>query len=140
MSTWGVGIAVAGGLVALWLASILALWWVARRDAGAVDLRDMLRLVPDLVRLLHRLAGDPEVPGRTRLALGLLVVYLASPIDLVPDFLPVIGYVDDIVIVALTLRAVVRSAGPRALERHWPGTPEGLGAVMLLVDRGNRAR
>jgi uncharacterized membrane protein YkvA (DUF1232 family) len=64
--------------------------------------------------------------------LWLLLGYLASPIDLVPDFIPVVGYADDAVIVALTLRSVVRRAGPEALERHWPGTDEGLAAVLRL--------
>jgi uncharacterized membrane protein YkvA (DUF1232 family) len=65
--------------------------------------------------------------------LWLLLGYLALPIDLVPDFIPVIGYADDAVIVVLALRSVTRRAGPEALERHWPGTPEGLAAIRRLA-------
>lgn len=63
----------------------------------------------------------------------MLLVYLASPIDLVPDFLPVVGYADDAVVVALVLRSVVRSAGVDALARHWPGTPSGLAVIEQLA-------
>ncbi len=59
----------------------------------------------------------------------LLLGYLALPLDLVPDVLPVIGWADDVIAVVLVLRSVARRAGPEALERHWPGTPEGLAAV-----------
>jgi uncharacterized membrane protein YkvA (DUF1232 family) len=62
-----------------------------------------------------------------------LAVYLLLPIDLIPDFIPVIGYADDAIIVAIALRSVTRVAGAEALERHWPGTPEGLVAVKRLA-------
>ena len=71
-----------------------------------------------------------------RVRLALLLVYLLSPIDLVPDFLPVIGYADDVVIVALVLRSVVARAGADAVERHWPGTPEGLQLMLKLAGLG----
>lgn len=63
----------------------------------------------------------------------MLLVYLASPIDLIPDFIPVLGYADDAIVVAVALRSVVRSAGTEALTRHWPGTPEGLREVIRLA-------
>jgi uncharacterized membrane protein YkvA (DUF1232 family) len=68
-----------------------------------------------------------------RVRVALLVVYLAVPFDLVPDVVPVIGYADDAVVVALVLRSVVRRAGAEALHRHWPGTPEGLALVLRLA-------
>jgi uncharacterized membrane protein YkvA (DUF1232 family) len=68
-----------------------------------------------------------------RWRLWLLLGYLAMPIDLVPDFIPVLGYADDAIVIALVLRSVVRHAGAEALERHWPGTPEGLSAVLRLA-------
>ena len=61
------------------------------------------------------------------------MAYLALPIDLVPDFIPVLGYADDAIVVALVLRSVVRGAGPQALKRHWPGTPGRLAAVRRLA-------
>lgn len=124
-----IAIAIVGGLVLLWLLVIAALW-IAKPDEAR--LRDAVRLLPDVVRLLKRLAGDRASPRAVRVALVLLFVYLASPIDLVPDFIPVLGYADDAVVVALVLRYVTRKAGADALDRHWPGTPEGLAAVRTL--------
>jgi uncharacterized membrane protein YkvA (DUF1232 family) len=90
-------------------------------------------MLPDLVRMLRRLAADPDVPRGVRIRLVLLLAYLALPIDLVPDFVPVLGYADDAVVVVLALRSVVRRAGPDALARHWPGHPAGLRAVHSLA-------
>jgi uncharacterized membrane protein YkvA (DUF1232 family) len=137
MNAWTTTGAILGGLLLLWLALVLTLWCLARREGKGVDLRDMLRLVPDLVRLLHGLARDPLVPRAVRIRLGALLVYLAIPIDLVPDFIPIVGYADDIVLVALVLRSVARRAGPDAIERHWPGTPEGLTAISRLTGLGS---
>lgn len=123
-------IAVIAGLVLLWVALVVVLWVTKPDDASVTD---ALRLLPDVVRLVARLARAPEVPRRVRVALFALLAYLASPIDLVPDFIPVLGYADDVVVVALTLRWVARHAGADALERHWPGTPEGLDAVRRLA-------
>jgi uncharacterized membrane protein YkvA (DUF1232 family) len=127
---WSLLLAVAGGLLVLWLGLVVALW-VARPDA--VRLTELLRLLPDLLRLLARLARDDSLPRGVRVRLWLLLGYLALPVDLVPDFIPVIGYADDAVVVALALRSVVRRAGPEALERNWPGTPDGLAAVLRLA-------
>lgn len=127
---WNVVIAVVGGLLLLW-AAIVAVLYAAKPDK--VSVADALRLLPDVVRLVARLARAPEVPRRIRIALFVLLAYLASPIDIVPDFIPVLGYADDVVIVALTLRWVARGAGADALARHWPGTPGGLDAVRRLA-------
>ena len=123
-------IAVLGGLLLLWLVLVLLLWRARPGEGGA---REALRLLPDVVRLVRRLAADRGLPRGVRVRLWLLLVYLLSPIDLVPDFLPVIGYADDVVVVAWALRAVVRRAGSEALERHWPGTPAGLAVVTRLT-------
>jgi uncharacterized membrane protein YkvA (DUF1232 family) len=127
---WSLVVAVVGGLLGLWLLLVAALWWSRPDD---VSLRDALRLLPDLVRLLRRLAVDDSLPRGVRVRLWLLLGYLALPVDLVPDFVPVLGYADDAVVVALVLRSVARSAGTEALARHWPGTPEGLAAVLVLA-------
>ncbi|MBJ7328956.1 MAG: DUF1232 domain-containing protein [Solirubrobacteraceae bacterium] len=110
------GIAV--GLLVAYVAALAAL--VAFRPDG-VSVRTALRLLPDLLRLLKRLATDPAVPRRARAALWLLLVYLAMPIDLVPDVIPVIGYADDAILVVLVLRYVARRAGPDVVRRLWPG-------------------
>ena len=134
MNPWlQAAIGLVGGLLLLWLLLIGGLYLAGRKHDDPTRLRDALRLLPDLVRLLHRLARDPSLPRGVRIRLGLLLGYLALPIDLVPDFLPVVGYADDIVIVGFALRSVTRVAGPEALDRHWPGTPDGLRAVKRLA-------
>ncbi|WP_295835323.1 DUF1232 domain-containing protein [uncultured Microbacterium sp.] len=134
MPDWLIVVAgVAGGLVLIWVVLIAVLWWQQRRAGNDVDWRSVLRLAPDVVRLVRRLAADPAVPRSTRWWLVGLLAYLLSPIDLVPDFLPVIGYADDAIVVAIALRFAIRHAGMPAIERHWPGTLEGLRSVLALV-------
>lgn len=133
---WQLAAEVLAGLVLVWLAMIVALFVVGRREDDPTSFTDVLRLIPDVVRLLRRLAADPTLPRGVRFRLALLVGYLAFPLDLVPDFIPVVGYADDAVIVALALRSVTRAAGPEALDRHWPGTPEGLRALRRLSGIG----
>jgi uncharacterized membrane protein YkvA (DUF1232 family) len=127
---WQPLVAVAGGLLLLWLV-LLAVLWRVRPDG--LSTTAALRLLPDLIRLVRRLAGDRTLPRGVRLRLWLLLGYLLVPIDLVPDFVPVLGYADDVVVVALALRSVVRRAGTEALARHWPGTTAGLEVVSRLA-------
>ena len=96
-------------------------------------LGEALRLMPDLLRLLRRLASDHSVPNAARARLWLLLGYLAIPIDLVPDFVPVLGYADDAIIVSLVLRSVVRRAGAPVVRHHWPGSDNGLAALGRLT-------
>ncbi|HET9594350.1 MAG TPA: YkvA family protein [Anaeromyxobacteraceae bacterium] len=119
-------LAAAVGLAALWLALVVALL-VARPRGGL--LREAIRLVPDTLVLLRRLAADARLGRGVRVRLGLLLAYLAMPFDVIPDFVPVLGYADDAIAVALVLRAVVRRAGLDAVRRHWPGTPDGFAAL-----------
>ncbi|MGY1745694.1 YkvA family protein [Blastococcus sp. SYSU D00695] len=130
MEWWATLLAVVGGVLVLW-ALLLALLWRSR--PADLTVREALRLLPDLVRLVERLARDREVPRGVRVRLWLLLAYLLSPIDLVPDVVPVLGYADDVVVVALALRAVVRRAGADALDRAWPGSPAGLAVVRRLA-------
>jgi uncharacterized membrane protein YkvA (DUF1232 family) len=126
---WSIPLGILAGLVLLWLVFAVVLWF-AKPDEYAV--RDAVRLLPDLLRLLKRLAADPETPRGVRVRLVLLLGYLAMPIDLIPDFIPVLGYADDAIIVALVLRSATRAAGSDSLDKHWPGTPEGLSALKRL--------
>jgi uncharacterized membrane protein YkvA (DUF1232 family) len=119
-----VGIGVA--LLVAWVALVLAM--VVARPKGQL-LKEALRLLPDVLRLLRRLAADRSLPGGVRVRLWLLLGYLAIPVDLVPDFVPVLGYADDAIIVTWVLRSVVRRAGADAVRRHWPGSQDGLDAV-----------
>jgi uncharacterized membrane protein YkvA (DUF1232 family) len=123
-------LAAVGGLLLLWTA-LLALLWRARPEDLTV--REALRLLPDLVRLVRRLAADRSLPRGVRVRLWLLLGYLLSPLDLVPDVVPVLGYADDVVVVALALRSVARTAGAEALTRAWPGGPAGLAVVLRLA-------
>jgi uncharacterized membrane protein YkvA (DUF1232 family) len=130
---WQTLLGVLAGLLLVYLVLLALLWRYARSHPDTVSLPDTLRLLPDLLRLIRRLAADQTLPRGVRARLILLLIYLASPIDLVPDFVPVIGYADDAVMVALVLRSVVRRAGADALDHHWPGTPQGLQAIRLLT-------
>ncbi|MBL0886142.1 YkvA family protein [Myceligenerans indicum] len=114
----------------IWIALIVALA-VARPRGGL--LREALRLLPDMLRLLRNLAADQSLPRGVRVRLALLLAYLALPIDLIPDFIPVLGYADDAIVVAFVLRGVVRRAGIDAVRDHWPGTDEGFGALARLT-------
>lgn len=128
-----IALTVAGGVLLLWAVLVAALVVVSRRHDDPTTFKDALRLLPDVLRLLRRLAADPTLPRGVRWRLGLTLAYLALPIDLVPDMIPVVGYADDVVVVALVLRSVVRAAGPEALDRHWPGTPPGLATLKRLL-------
>ncbi|WP_194163624.1 YkvA family protein [Mycolicibacterium sp. P1-5] len=126
---WMIPVSLGAALILLWLALAVTLWLLKPDDVGIADL---LRLLPDTLRLLKRLAADPQMPRRIRVVLAGLLIFLASPIDLIPDFIPVLGYADDVIITAMVLRWVTRSAGPQALANHWPGTPDGLTALCRL--------
>lgn len=133
VNVWTALVGLAAGLLLVWVIMVVVLLVVARRQGDPTRLRDALRLIPDVMRLLRRLAADPTLPRGVRWRLSALLVYLVLPIDLVPDFIPVIGYADDAVIVALGLRWVVRAAGVDALDRHWTGTEDGLRVVKRLA-------
>jgi uncharacterized membrane protein YkvA (DUF1232 family) len=120
---------VAACVVAAYAAFVIALI-VAGRWRTA---RDISRFIPDCIVLLRRLLGDPRVPRRHKLLLGALVGYLALPLDLVPDFIPVAGHLDDAVVVALALRVVLRGSGAELLREHWPGPQSSLAVVLRLV-------
>jgi uncharacterized membrane protein YkvA (DUF1232 family) len=123
-------LALVAALALIELVLVAVLWRLA---PDGTRLRESLRLLPDVVRMVSRLARDSTLPRGVRLRLWALLAYLALPIDLVPDFIPVVGYADDAILVAATLRSVARVAGASALARHWPGTPQGLAAVQRLA-------
>jgi uncharacterized membrane protein YkvA (DUF1232 family) len=124
------GIGIAAALLLAWLGLVAAL--LVARPRGDL-LREGLRVLPDVLRLIGRLAGDKTLPRGVRIRVGLLVTYLAIPIDLIPDFVPVLGYADDAIIVTAVLRTVVRRAGLDAVRAHWPGTDDGFAAVARLT-------
>jgi uncharacterized membrane protein YkvA (DUF1232 family) len=115
--------------LAVYAALVLALV-LAGRHAEA---RALAGFVPDCAVLFKRLLGDARIPRRRKLPLALLAAYLVSPIDLIPDFIPVAGQLDDAILVGLVLRSVVKSAGPELIHEHWPGPDESLRAVLRLA-------
>jgi len=117
-------------IVAAWLVFVL---FVALAKPDDTTLRDALRLLPDIVRLVRRLVADHEIPRRTRWLVWFLLGYLVLPIDIIPDFLPGVGYADDAVITSLVLRHVIRTAGAAKVGEHWPGTPDGLATLQKLL-------
>jgi len=127
---WDALISVAAALVLTWLALVVVL--IFARPRGGL-LREALRLLPDVVRLIRRLAADTTLPRGVRVRLALLLGYLAMPLDLIPDFIPVLGYADDAIIVTAVLRGVVRRAGIDAVRAHWPGTDDGFTVLARLT-------
>jgi len=114
------GIVVA--LLGAWALLIALLWAVRPRDVG---LGELVRLVPDVLRLVRDLLADGTTPLPVRLALAALLAWIISPIDLIPDFIPVLGPLDDVVVAVLVLRYVGRRLGEDELRRRWRGTADG---------------
>jgi uncharacterized membrane protein YkvA (DUF1232 family) len=117
--------------LALTYLGLLAALLVARPKGNLLG--ETVRLLPDLLRLQRRLAADFTVPRAARVRLWLLLAYLAIPFDVVPDFVPVLGYADDAIIAILVLRSIVRRTGAPVVRRHWPGTDDGLAALARLT-------
>jgi uncharacterized membrane protein YkvA (DUF1232 family) len=86
----------------------------------------LLRALPDLVRLIARLVGDPLLPRAAKIALGAAMVYLASPIDLIPDFVPLVGYLDDLLLAALLVDGILNWVDRALVLKYWPGTADSL--------------
>ena len=97
------------------------------------DARALAGFVPDCIVLLRRLMRDPRVPRRRRLLVYALIAYLALPFDLVPDFIPVAGQLDDAILVALVVRSLLRAGGPELLAEHWPGPQSSLDLLRRLL-------
>jgi uncharacterized membrane protein YkvA (DUF1232 family) len=122
-------VSAAAAILVLWLV-VFALYAVLRPDGAT--LRDGARILPDSIRLVHRLARDRNLSPGVRFRLALLLAYLAIPIDLIPDFIPVIGYADDAIVMGIVLRSVIRRAGPEVVRQQWPGSDESLRALGRL--------
>jgi len=128
--TWWQWLLLATGLTAIiYTAFIVWLLLTGRKQ----DARALAGFIPDCIVLFRRLLGDDRVPRRHKLLLAALIGYLAMPFDLVPDFIPIAGQLDDAIIVALVLRTVLRAGGPQLLREHWPGPAASLNALMRLA-------
>ena len=113
---------IAAGVLVVYAAFVVMLIVAGHRPS----LRDLARFIPDCIVLVGRLLRDPRVPRRHKLMLGALVGYLAMPFDIVPDFIPIAGHLDDVLVVALTLRAVLKGTKGELLREHWPGSASSL--------------
>jgi len=116
-------------LVLVWLALVFAFIALGK---GALA-REIALLVPNLTRLFTGLVRDPRVPLRAKLVLGATAVYLAMPIDLIPDFIPIAGQLDDAIVAAFALRYVVGTTPREIVAEHWPGDPETLRRILALA-------
>ena len=119
---WGLLGGIAIGLISVWAVLVGLLWVFRPRD---VRLGELVRIVPDLLRLVRGLIADRTVPTGPRLALVGLLIWLLSPIDLIPEFIPVLGPLDDVIVAVIVLRYVRGRVGLEELARRWPGTAEG---------------
>src|SRR6476660_1402909 len=110
------------GLLVLWVASLVLFFVLRPKD---VPVRELLAVIPDVLRLLRSLIRDGAVPADVRLVVIGLIAWILSPIDLIPEFIPVLGPLDDVVVAIVALRYVRRRLGSQALRDRWAGSPEG---------------
>ncbi len=118
-----------GVAVAIWAVAIGVLFLAGRRLAA----RELATLLPNLVRMCRTLLRDPRVPRGSKVLVGLAVVWFVSPIDLIPEFIPVLGPLDDAVLAALVLRHLVRRAGREVVAEAWPGDAATLARILRLA-------
>ena len=126
-----VGVIVA--LVAVW-AILLVLFWVLRPKG--VPVREILGLIPDVLRLLRSVIGDGSAPIDVRVVLVGLLAWILSPIDLIPEFIPVLGPLDDVIVAVVAMRYVRRRVGVEALRRRWSGSDQGFALLLRVIGSG----
>jgi uncharacterized membrane protein YkvA (DUF1232 family) len=129
MTWWLWLLAVSAGTFLVWGALVAFLFLAGRRG----DARALAGFIPDCMVLVGRLLNDSRVPRRRKLLFAALGAYLALPFDLVPDFIPVAGQLDDVIIVALVLRSLLRSGGEPLVRAYWPGPEQSLRLVLRLA-------
>lgn len=127
---WQTLAAVGLGAVAVWVLLVALLWVLRPREVG---LGEVIRIIPDLLRLVRDLLRDMRVPLGARVALVMLLAWLISPIDLIPEFIPVLGPIDDVLVAVLVLRYVRRRLGLEDLRRRWPGTADGFALLTRIT-------
>jgi uncharacterized membrane protein YkvA (DUF1232 family) len=130
MSIWALGLLGIGVFLLVYAGLLLALVLAGKRESA----RALATFIPDCVLLCSRLLRDPRVPRRKKLLLVALAGYLALPFDLVPDFIPVAGQLDDVIVVALVLRSLLRGGGEQLARAHWPGPDRTLALVLRLAN------
>jgi len=118
------------GLVVLWLALLLLFWIFRPKD---VPVREVVRLIPDLLRLLRSVIGDRGAPLDVRIVLVGLLIWILSPIDLIPEFIPGLGPLDDVIVAIVALRYTRRRLGTEALRERWTGSDDGFRLLLRVV-------
>jgi uncharacterized membrane protein YkvA (DUF1232 family) len=126
-------VAIVVGITAFW-AVLLVVFWILRPKGASV--RQIVGLLPDVLRLLRSLIGDGSVPLDVRVVLVGLLAWIASPIDLIPEFIPVLGPVDDVVVAVVAMRYVRRRVGVEDLRRRWTGSDDGFALLLRVIGRG----
>jgi uncharacterized membrane protein YkvA (DUF1232 family) len=116
----------AGVLLAAWVLAVVAFLVVGRKTIA----RELVTFLPNLIRLFRGLLGDERMPRSSKALLAVAAVWLSSPIDLIPEFLPGVGALDDAVIAGLVLRHLVKRAGPEVVKDHWQGDPRTIGLLL----------
>jgi hypothetical protein len=118
------------GLLLVW-ALLLAVFWLLRpRD---VSVRELLGVIPDVLRLLRSLIGDGSVPADVRIVLVGLIAWIVSPIDLIPEFIPGLGPLDDVIVAIVAMRYVRRRVGLEALRDRWVGSEDGFALLSRVI-------
>jgi uncharacterized membrane protein YkvA (DUF1232 family) len=133
MSGWQIALLAASGIIVLFVAFIAWLLAVGRHS----DARALAGFVPDCAVLFQRLLRDRRVPRASKVLLASLAVYLVIPIDLVPDFIPVAGQLDDAILVAFVLRRLLRTTDEEVIAAHWPGPAASLNLLLRIAGRKN---
>ncbi len=127
-------IGIAAGIAILWAAA-LVLFWLLRPKGTST--REVIGVIPDLVRMLRSIVADPASPLDVRVVLIGLLLWILSPIDLIPEFIPVLGPLDDIIVAVVALRYVRRRMGISALRSRWSGSPEGFAILLRVIGSGD---
>ncbi len=131
---WSIVWITVGSLIGVWLLFLVLLWIFRPRN---VEVGELLRIVPDVLRLVRDLIRDRSVPFGVRAALVGLLAWLLNPIDLIPEFIPVLGPLDDVVVAVIVLRYTRRRLGDDALRRRWLGTPDGFALLSGVLGKSN---
>jgi uncharacterized membrane protein YkvA (DUF1232 family) len=129
----GVVVGVIGAVLALWVALLVLFWLLRPKD---VPVSEVIRLIPDVLRLLRAIVGDRSTPLDVRLVLVGLLAWIVSPIDLIPEFIPVLGPLDDIVVAVVAWRYVRRRMGVESLQQRWSGTDDGFRLLLRAIGSG----
>jgi uncharacterized membrane protein YkvA (DUF1232 family) len=131
-TSWIVGVLIS--VVAVWLL-LLVVFWVFRPRGATVG--DIMAVIPDLLRLLRSLISDGSVPADVRVVLVGLLAWIVSPIDLIPEFIPSLGPLDDVIVAIVALRYVRRRVGIAELRRRWTGADDGFGLLVRIIGTGS---